>query len=139
MTGKEYVELAMRTNDKNATKRLRKMMDQEMASRFVGINKPNLLSETENIGEIVNGCFGLAGESGETLDLIKKWIFHEKTLDKEHLKEELGDVMWYIAMICHGFDFDLDEILELNIKKLKTRYPEGFEPQKANDRAEKDV
>ena len=57
-----------------------------------------------------NGCLGLAGEAGETLDMIKKWIFHEKDLDREHLKKELGDVMWYMAMICYSFGFDLDEI-----------------------------
>ena len=85
------------------------------------------------------GCLGLAGEAGETLDMIKKWIFHEKDLDREHLKKELGDVMWYRAMICYSFGFDLDEILQMNIDKLKARYPEGFDTKRANHRAEGDI
>jgi NTP pyrophosphatase (non-canonical NTP hydrolase) len=88
---------------------------------------------------VLNGCLGLAGEAGETLDMIKKWIFHEKDLDREYLKKELGDVMWYMAMICYSFGFDLDEILQMNIDKLKARYPEGFDTERANHRAEGDI
>lgn len=93
----------------------------------------------EDLGGVLNGCLGLAGEAGETLDMIKKWIFHEKDLDREHLKKELGDVMWYMAMICYSFGFDLDEILQMNIDKLKARYPEGFDTERANHRAEGDI
>ena len=59
--------------------------------------------------------------------MIKKWIFHEKDFDEEHAKKEIGDVMWYIAMMCHAFRWDLDEIMKMNIDKLKARYPEGFD------------
>ena len=93
-------------------------------------------------GGIFNACLGLSGEVGETLDLIKKWIFHEKPLlneDIEHLKKELGDIMWYMAMMCHSFGFDLDEIMQMNIDKLRARYPEGFSAERANNRAESDI
>lgn len=55
------------------------------------------------------------------------------------LKKELGDVMWYMAMICYSFGFNLDEILQMNIDKLKARYPEGFDTERANHRAEGDI
>lgn len=50
-------------------------------------------------GTILNAYRGLSGEVGEFNDMIKKWIFHEKDLDEEHLKKECGDIMWYIAMV----------------------------------------
>ena len=127
MYGKEYQDLAMRTNDGKATNRLLNMT----------LKTKNGIKE--DTGEILNACLGLSGEVGEFNDMIKKWIFHEKDLDKEHLKKELGDIMWYIAMMCHAFKWDLDEIMELNINKLKTRYPEGFDTVRANNREIEDV
>ena len=126
MTGKEYQELAMRTNDGEATERLGFLtsMDENTVVDF---------------GGLINGCLGLAGESGETLDMIKKWVFHEKELDKEHLKKEIGDVMWYVAMICESAGFDLDDVMQTNVDKLKARYPEGFDTYLANHRKEGDI
>ena len=121
MTGREYQKLAMRTNDGMSTVRL------------VGA-----LDGTLDIGGVMNGCLGLAGETGELLDMIKKWIFHSKPLDKDHAKKELGDVCWYVAMICESFGWDLDEILRMNVDKLKARYPEGFDTELANNRKEGD-
>ena len=123
MQGKDYVALAMRTNDGKCNERL-----------FKKLNVDGL-----DIGGVLNGALGLAGEAGETLDMIKKWIFHEKELDIDHLEKELGDVMWYIAMICYSFGFDLDEIMQINVDKLKQRYPEGFDTELANHRADNDV
>lgn len=122
MNGKEYQNLAMRTNDGNADHRLIYAMDQ-----------------THNIGSIFNACLGLSGEVGEFNDMIKKWIFHQKDIDEEHLKKECGDIMWYIAMICHSFKWNLDKIMQMNIDKLKSRYPEGFDVVKANNRENGDV
>ena len=55
------------------------------------------------------------------------------------MKKELGDIMWYIAMMCHAFRWNLDEIMEMNIDKLKARYPEGFDTDRANNRKNGDV
>lgn len=126
MTGNEYQELAMRTNDKQANHRIVKKLNSYDCTKM-------------DLGGILNGCLGLAGESGETLDMVKKWVFHEKELDVEHLKKEIGDVMWYVAMICESFGFELDEILQINVDKLKARYPEGFDVNKANNRSASDV
>ena len=43
-------------------------------------------------GGLLNGCLGLSGEAGELNDIVKKWIFHKKPLDREHMKKEIGDV-----------------------------------------------
>jgi len=135
MTGNEYQALAMRTNDRKGTDRIEKAI--ELLCRP---DKPKCFTPVvEDLGGVLNGCLGLAGESGEVLDMIKKWIFHEKGLDREHLKKEIGDVMWYVAMLCESFGFDLDEILQMNVDKLKARYPEGFDPEKANHRKPGDV
>lgn len=69
---------------------------------------------------------GLAGEAGEVADIIKKHLAGAKELDKTHLVEELGDVMWYLAEACECFGFSLEEIARTNIDKLKKRHPNGF-------------
>lgn len=124
MTGNEYQQLAMRTND--------------------GLNRLRLEDAIANQGDIsvpqlLNGVLGLTGEAGEVSDLIKKGIFHEKGIDLEHLKKELGDCAWYLAMICDACGFTLDDVMQTNIDKLKARYPEGFDTYRANNRAEGDI
>ena len=66
-------------------------------------------------------------------------IFHEKVFDEDHAKKVLGDVMWYVAMICESFGWSLDEIMQMNIDKLKKRYPEGYDTERANNRQPEDV
>lgn len=127
MNGKEYQTLAMRTNDGNATLRLSNMVDNHA-------DDPHI-----DIGGIFNGCLGLSGEVGEFNDMVKKWVFHEKPLDVEHAQKEIGDVLWYVAMICHSFGWDMDAIMQQNIDKLKARYPEGFDVDKSAHRKEGDV
>ena len=129
MNGKEYQELAMRTYDGHATKRLLNLTLSDTTEDRIG----------EDTGAVLNACLGLSGEVGEFNDMIKKWIFHEKDLDEEHLKKECGDIMWYIAMMCHAFKWDMDDIMQMNIDKLKARYPEGFDIVKANNRENGDV
>lgn len=124
MTGKEYQNLAMRTNDGHANFRLRQAQVDNIEF---------------DVGGIFNACFGLSGEVGEFNDMIKKWVFHEKELDVEHLQKEYGDILWYVAMICHSLNWDLDEIMQMNIDKLRARYPKGFDVVKANNRENGDV
>lgn len=138
MTGSEYQKLAMRTNDGKATNRV---IQSILTCDIEYLHGQNVVRKEDmiDVGGILNGCLGLAGESGETLDMIKKWIFHEKDLDKEHLKKEIGDVMWYVAMICESVGFDLDDVLQTNVDKLKSRYPEVFDTYLANHRKEGDI
>lgn len=79
---------------------------------------------------------GIAGESGEVADLVKKYLFHKHPLDREKIVEEAGDLMWYIAELCAVMDVSMDEVATKNIEKLKRRYPNGFDPERSLHRAE---
>lgn len=76
---------------------------------------------------ILNGVLGLGGESGECEDLVKKERFQDHKLDKEKMAKELGDVAWYLALTAYGIGYDLEDILNMNIEKLRARYPDGFD------------
>lgn len=133
MQGNEYQKLAMRTNDKKSTDRLlNKINDLKIGNR--GEDTPEI-----ELGGVLNAALGLSGEVGELNDMLKKWVFHEKQLDTEHLKREIGDIYWYLALMCDSFEFNLDEIMQINIDKLKARYPEGFDTYRANHRQVGDV
>lgn len=86
MTGNEYQKLAMRTNDRKATARL---LGNMLTCDMKYLLQENLIAEDErhlDIGGIFNSCLGLSGEVGEFNDMIKKWIFHEKQLDINHIR-----------------------------------------------------
>ncbi len=80
---------------------------------------------------LINGVMGLCGESGEAIDIVKKHLAQGHDLDREKLAKELGDVAWYLAETAHAIDYDLETILQMNIDKLKARYPEGFSSEKS--------
>ena len=75
---------------------------------------------------LINGVMGLCGESGEAIDIVKKWFAQGHELDREKLIKELGDVAWYLAEIAHALGVSLEEVLQRNIVKLRERYPDGF-------------
>jgi len=79
-------------------------------------------------------ALGLAGESGEVAEIIKKTFFHGHPLDRESLHKELGDVLWYLAVMADGLGFSLDQIAQTNIAKLRSRYPEGFSEDRSINR-----
>lgn len=136
MTGNEYQKLAMRTNDGKCTDRLQDKI--EMIGFFKDA-KAGRSIEKYDLGGIFNASLGLSGESGELNDMLKKWVFHGHEIDCVAVKKELGDIMWYVAMMCESFGFEMDEIMQMNIDKLKARYPEGFDPEKSQNRAAGDI
>jgi NTP pyrophosphatase (non-canonical NTP hydrolase) len=83
---------------------------------------------------LLHGGIGLATEAGEMLDALKKHIFYGKELDKVNLREEMGDIFWYCAIIADQLEVDFQEVMERNITKLKARYGERFTEEKANTR-----
>lgn len=87
---------------------------------------------------LLNGVMGLCGESGEAIDIVKKWLAQGHELDKAHLAKELGDIAWYLAETATALGLTLEEILQANIDKLKARYPEGFSTEKSLHRKEFD-
>ena len=81
-----------------------------------------------------NMVMGIAGESGEVADVIKKHLYQGHELDVAHLKEELGDVMFYIVNLATVLELDICEVLEDNINKLRKRYPQGFDSDRSINR-----
>ena len=86
-----------------------------------------------------NGVMGLCGEAGECVDLVKKRLFQGHELDKEHLAKELGDVAWYLAVTAEAIGYDLNTILQMNVKKLRDRYPNGFDEERSKYRKKGDI
>ena len=81
-----------------------------------------------------NWALGLAGEAGEVADIIKKHTYHGHELDVEEIRDELGDVLWYMANLAYDLDLWFSEVPERNIEKLKARYPEGFSKERSINR-----
>ena len=92
---------------------------------------------------LLTAAVGMSAEAGEFTEIIKKIIFQGKPVNEEnlfHLKRELGDIMWYVAQACMGLDISLDEVMEMNVDKLKARYPGGeFDVHYSENRKEDDV
>jgi len=76
--------------------------------------------------QLLHYALGLAGEVGEVCDDIKKREYHGRDIPMSHTKEELGDVMWYVANVCNELGFDLQEVIEENMSKLKKRYKDLY-------------
>jgi NTP pyrophosphatase (non-canonical NTP hydrolase) len=79
---------------------------------------------------------GIAGEAGEVADLLKKHLGHGHELDREKLKKELGDVLWYTARIAMHFGFGLEDVARANVAKLRQRYPAGFSTEASKRRVD---
>ena len=80
------------------------------------------------IERLLTAAIGINAEGGEFLEIVKKIAFQGKEFnaaEKEHLKVELGDVLWYVAQACIALDLSLDDVIARNISKLAARYPEG--------------
>ena len=94
-----------------------------LADRLVELDR-----EGANISRLTTAGVGLAAESGEFLEIVKKMVFQGKPWDdanREHLLIELGDIMWYVAQATQALDISFEEVIEVNIKKLEKRYPGG--------------
>ena len=89
-------------------------------------------------GVLINGVMGLCGEAGEAIDLVKKHLAQGHPLDVERLAMELGDIAWYLAETATAIGYPLEDILQMNIDKLKKRYPEGFDREKSLHREKGD-
>lgn len=111
MTGKEYQELSKRTLDMKSV---------------VGLTPKE---------EMLLWCMtGLAGEIGEVVEHVKKGIFHKHEVDKEELKNELGDVLWYLSGLAEVAGISLEDIMTFNVEKLKKRYPDGFDISRSKNK-----
>ena len=75
--------------------------------------------------ELFTWGLGIAGEAGDIAGCIKKTLSHNND-QKQGIKENIGDTLWYAAMICNYFNWNMDKVLEENVKKLQKRYPKGL-------------
>lgn len=89
-----------------------------------------------NCVNLTNAALGMAGEAGEIADIVKKHSFQGHDLDVNHVAEELGDVLWYVAVGAEAIGLSLGEVAQRNIEKLKRRYPDGFDKARSINREE---
>ena len=108
------------------------------SDRIVSLDEKNA-----SIERLLTGAVGINSEGGEIMEIVKKLIFQGKKWDEEtifHLKRELGDVMWYVVQCLIALDTSMDEIVGMNVDKLKARYPGGeFDPFYSENRQEGDL
>ncbi|ADO99390.1 MazG-like pyrophosphatase [Synechococcus phage Syn19] len=105
------------------------------------------LQELEGQGfpseRLLTAAVGMSAEAGEFTEVVKKIVFQGKPVNEDnlfHLKRELGDIMWYVMQACMGLETCLDEIIEMNVDKLASRYPDGaFDVHFSENRKEGDV
>jgi NTP pyrophosphatase (non-canonical NTP hydrolase) len=93
--------------------------------------------ELGETGDLLHSALGLAGEAGEFVDCVKKHTVYGKPLDKANAIEELGDLLWFVALGCKALGVSMDMVAEQNIGKLRVRYPEKYSDQLASSRLDK--
>ena len=102
-----------------------------------------LASQDFETHRLLTASVGMCAEAGEFTEIVKKIIFQGKPVNEEnmfHMKRELGDIMWYVAQACMGLNISLDDIIEMNVDKLKSRYPGGeFDVHYSENRIEGDL
>ena len=95
------------------------------------------------IERLLTAALGMSAEAGEFTEIIKKMVFQGKPVTQDnlfHMKRELGDIMWYFIQACIALDVSPEEIIEMNVDKLKARYPGGeFDVHFSENRKEGDV
>jgi NTP pyrophosphatase (non-canonical NTP hydrolase) len=86
------------------------------------------LEESLPVERLLTAALGLCAEGGEFTEVVKKIVFQGKPVNEEnifHMKRELGDICWYLAQACVALGTTFDEVIEMNVEKLKARYPGG--------------
>ena len=101
------------------------------------------IEQDADVPRLLTAALGLTAESGEFTEVVKKIILQGKPYNEDnvfHMKRELGDICWYIAQACMALDTTFDELIEMNVDKLKARYPGGeFDVHKSENRKEGDL
>ena len=101
------------------------------------------IEQDADIPRLLTAALGLTAESGEFTEVVKKIILQGKPYNEDnvfHMKRELGDICWYLAQACMALDTTFDEIIEMNVDKLKARYPGGeFDVHHSENRVEGDL
>ena len=86
-------------------------------------------------GDVTHAAMLLTSEAGEVASEVQRFIAYGKDLDRVNVKEELGDILWGIALMCDTLGFTIEEVMEKNIAKLEARYPDKkFDADRAINR-----
>jgi len=115
VTSENYVQLACNTESP---------VTEAMKERF---------NSEKNI-RLLHAGIGLATESGEFIDMLKKHLYYGKELDLVNLIEEISDIFWYCAIACDALEVDMNKVMQINIEKLAARYPDRFTEEAAINR-----
>lgn len=97
-------------------------------------SKSTLFNLNRSRADLLHAAMGMCTESAEFADALKKHIFYDKKLDETNLKEELGDMLWYMAIACANLGVSFEELMATNVKKLEARYAKTFTPEEAEKR-----
>lgn len=92
---------------------------------------PELVERLTGIPRDIHALMGLVTETGELVDAFKRFIFYGKPIDEVNVKEEIGDLFWYLAILCNAHGLNFEEVMAANIDKLRKRYPQKFIEEKA--------
>jgi len=121
MNNKDYLKWAM-TKDRTESQY------DDLSKRL----KESLLQK-----RILHSAMGISGEAGELMDAVKKSVLYNKELDVTNIKEELGDLCWYMALMLDSVGSSFEEVMEMNRVKLEKRFPGGFTEKLAQERLDK--
>lgn len=91
----------------------------------------------DHVGRLVHAAIGVAGESGELLDAVKKHWIYKAELDRENILEECGDALFYLQALLAECGYSMEKAMRFNIEKLRKRYPEGYTDEAARERKDK--
>ena len=101
------------------------------------------VTDDADVPRLLTAALGLSAEAGEFTEVVKKIILQGKPYNQDnvfHMKRELGDICWYLAQACMALDTTFDEVIEMNVDKLKERYPGGeFDVHKSENRKDGDL
>ena len=102
---------------------------QKLASRTESPIRP--IHNSAIADRLVHVCLGLLTESGEFADTVKRFTFYGQAFDEITAKEELGDLLWYVALACNAMGLELSNVMQVNIDKLRNRFPQNFTAEDA--------
>lgn len=109
-----------------------------LANEYQRLAARTINTELIQIQNEMHALFGMCSEIGEIQGIYQK-SYQGHDIDYEHLKKEVGDLLWFVAEYCTSLGWKLEDIMQMNIDKLKARFPEGFEADKSLHRAEGDI
>ena len=107
-------------------------------NEYQELSKRTINKDLHNYEKELHSLHGMVGEIGEIHSIYQK-TYQGHARDYEHIKSEIGDLLWFVAEFCTSMDFNMDDIAAANIEKLKARYPDGFDIEHSLHRAKGDI